>query len=138
MGDLFPQEWPVPLRLVSCSIISRSNCRYRQTHDSLRWPNCFFLGIGGMIEPKIVWSVGKYGKHLPVIYKLIGGALGALGVAVTLLLLLFVYRLGPPEPKPVPRLSKPAASVAAPKSNSNQPIASSNQNVLWRRKRFCT
>ena len=69
-------------------------------------PIALFLGIGGMIEPKIVWSVGKYGKHLPVIHKLIGGALGALGVAVTFFLLLFVYRLGPPEPnpKPAPRL----------------------------------
>jgi len=50
-------------------------------------PIAFFIGIGGMVEPKIVWSVGKYGKHLPVIYKVIGAALGGLGVAATLLLL---------------------------------------------------
>ena len=86
-------------------------------------PMAFFLGVGGMVEPKIVWSVGKYGKHLPVIYKLIGGALGALGVAVTIFLLLFVYRLGPPEPKNLPRLPKREATEAKP--NSEQPIASS-------------
>jgi hypothetical protein len=90
-------------------------------------PIAFFIGIGGIVEPKILWSVGKYGKQLPVIYKLIGGALGAVGVAVTFFLLLFVYRLGPPEPgpKPVPRLFKPAAPVAAPKPKPNQPIAPS-------------
>ena len=86
-------------------------------------PIAFFLGIGGMVEPKIVWSVGKYGKHLPVIYKLIGGALGAMGVAVTIFLLLFVYRLGPPEPKNLPRLPKRGATEAKP--NPEQPIASS-------------
>ena len=92
-------------------------------------PIALFLGIGGMVEPKILWSVGKFGKHLPVIYKLIGGALGALGVAVTILLLLFVYRLGPPEPQPSPRLPRPAATAATSnsKTNSNQPNASSQR-----------
>ena len=28
-------------------------------------PIALFLGIGGIVKPKIVWSVGKYGKHLP-------------------------------------------------------------------------
>ncbi|WP_442509756.1 hypothetical protein SH528x_001348 [Novipirellula sp. SH528] len=90
-------------------------------------PIAFFLGLGGIFEPKIVWAVGKYGKHLPVIYKLIGGTLGALGVAVTLLLLLFVYRLGPPTPppatKPATRLTNPAATTA--NLNLNQPVSSS-------------
>jgi hypothetical protein len=76
-------------------------------------PIAFFLGVGGMVDPKIVWSVGKYGKHLPVVYKVIGGVLGALGVAVTLLLLLFVYRLGPSEPTPAPSLYDKAAARGA-------------------------
>ncbi len=75
-------------------------------------PIAFFLGIGGIVEPKILWSVGKYGKHLPVIYKLIGGALGAMGVAVTICLLLFVYRLGPPGPKSSSRLPRKVATPA--------------------------
>lgn len=76
-------------------------------------PIALFLGIGGMVEPKILWSVGKYGKHLPVVYKVIGGVLGALGVAVTLLLLIFVYRLGPSEPAPAPSLYDKAAARRA-------------------------
>ena len=86
-------------------------------------PIAFFIGIGGMVEPKVVWSVGKYGKHLPVIYKVIGGALGATGVAVTLLLLLFVYRLGPPELKPSSRLPRraTAATASSSKAISSQP-----------------
>jgi hypothetical protein len=84
-------------------------------------PLAFFLGIGGMIEPKILWSVGKYGKHLPIIYKVIGGALGGLGLAVTLLLLLFVYRLEPAAPKPGPRLVTQAATAA---KMSAQPVPS--------------
>jgi hypothetical protein len=59
-------------------------------------PLGLFLGIGGAIEPKILWSMGKYGEHLPVTYKIIGFALGVLGLAVTGLLLVFVYRFGPP------------------------------------------
>ena len=75
-------------------------------------PIAFFLGIGGMVEPKIVWSVGKYGKHLPAIYKVIGGVLGTAGLAVTGLLLLFVYQLGPSEPRPSRQRPGPAATAA--------------------------
>ena len=60
-------------------------------------PVAFFLGLGGIVEPKIVWSVGKFSKYLPASYKLTGGILGGLGVTVTILLLMFVYRLVPPE-----------------------------------------
>lgn len=57
-------------------------------------PLGLFVGLGGIVEPKIVWSVGKYGAHLPLKYKLIGGTLAAAGVAVTLVLVFFVYPLG--------------------------------------------
>jgi hypothetical protein len=87
-------------------------------------PIAFFLGIGGIVEPKIVWSVGKYGKHLPVIYKLIGGALGAMGVAVTICLLLFVYRLGPPEPRSSMEASKKVATPAK-RTSTPPPVTSS-------------
>lgn len=87
-------------------------------------PIAFFLGIGGIVEPKIVWSVGKYGKHLPAIYKLIGGALGFLGLAVTLFLLLFVYRLGPPEPKPSTGRPRDVAATAK-RPPTAPPVASS-------------
>ncbi len=56
-------------------------------------PMFCFLGAAGMVEPKIVWSVGKYGKHLPVHFKVIGVALAVLGLAVSAFLALRVYHL---------------------------------------------
>jgi hypothetical protein len=58
-------------------------------------PVGLFLGAGGLAEPKVVWAVGKYGKDLPGVYKLIGGALAVAGVATTILLVFLVYPLGP-------------------------------------------
>ncbi|MHC4875611.1 MAG: hypothetical protein ACYTGL_03870 [Planctomycetota bacterium] len=92
-------------------------------------PIAFFLGIGGIVEPKIVWSVGKYGKQLPAIYKVIGGMLGTVGLAVTGLLLLFVYQLGPSEPKPSPRRPGPAATAARLRTRTDstrQPVNAAN------------
>lgn len=57
-------------------------------------PLAVFLGVGGLVEPKTVVAVGKYGNELPAVYKVIGGALAAAGVVPTILLLLFVYPLG--------------------------------------------
>jgi hypothetical protein len=57
-------------------------------------PLGLFLGLGGLVEPRIMWSVGKYGKHLPVKFKIVGCVLAAAGVAVTLLLVFLVYPLG--------------------------------------------
>src|SRR5687768_5094934 len=58
-------------------------------------PMGLLLGIGGIVEPKVIWALGKYGEHLPLKYKVIGGALGVAGVLVTLLLIFVVYPLGP-------------------------------------------
>ena len=57
-------------------------------------PVALCLGVGGAIEPRILWSLGKYGGHLPMQYKAIGGALAGLGVIITLLLVFFIYPLG--------------------------------------------
>jgi len=57
-------------------------------------PLGLLLGIGGTVEPKILWSMGKYGQDLPVIYKIIGFALGLVGLVITGLLLVFVYQFG--------------------------------------------
>jgi len=59
-------------------------------------PMAAFLGLGGAIEPRIVLSVGKYGQHLPLKYKIMGGALAGLGLIVTLILVFGVYSLGRP------------------------------------------
>lgn len=56
-------------------------------------PISLFLGIGGMIEPKVLWSLSKYGEHLPIKYKIIGGVLGGAGVLLTLILVFAVYPL---------------------------------------------
>ena len=31
-------------------------------------PMALLLGIGGSVEPKVIWSLGKYGQHLPLKY----------------------------------------------------------------------
>lgn len=92
-------------------------------------PMALFLGLGGMVEPRIVWSVGRHGKHLPGIYKVIGGSLGALGVAVTILLLLFVYPVGPPARGGLPRQPKPLAMVANPTSRPPVPSPQAERRV---------
>lgn len=56
-------------------------------------PLALLLGVGGAIEPKILWALGKYGQHLPTKYKIIGGILAGAGVLVTLLLVFLVYPL---------------------------------------------
>jgi hypothetical protein len=90
-------------------------------------PIALFLGIGGMVDPKIFWAVGKHGQQLPLIYKVIGGALGVGGLVGTLLLLLFVYRLGPADsqqanpPPPAPRLLARANLPAPPDANDAAP-----------------
>ena len=88
-------------------------------------PIGLFLGIGGILEPKILFAVGKYGKHLPAIYKVIGGMLGTLGVIVTILLLVFVYPLGSPEPRPT--LLSPNEETTETKANTRKPVASGQQ-----------
>lgn len=57
-------------------------------------PIALLLGIGGIVEPKVIWSLGKYGTHLPFKYKLVGGVLGVLGLVVSLVLVFFVYPFG--------------------------------------------
>ena len=44
------------------------------------------LGLGGLIEPKIAFSAGKYGTHLSWHYKLIAAGLLAIGVVVAIAL----------------------------------------------------
>lgn len=98
------EEIPPYARLVSAAVAIVSalglllNHFMSQTSVSLGilciGPLALFLGIGGAIEPKVLWSLGKYGEHLPIKYKIIGGILGGAGVLVTLLLVFVVYPLG--------------------------------------------
>lgn len=54
-------------------------------------PIALALGLGGIVEPKVLWSLGKHGADLPMEYKVIGGVLGAAGLLLGLALI-FVYR----------------------------------------------
>ena len=56
-------------------------------------PIAFMIGLGGIVEPKILWALGKYGDHLPFKYKVIGGILGGIGLLLTLVLVFLVYPL---------------------------------------------
>jgi hypothetical protein len=54
-------------------------------------PIALLLGIGGAVEPKVLWAMGKYGEHLPLQYKIAGGVLGVIGLLLALALVFLVY-----------------------------------------------
>lgn len=56
-------------------------------------PMFTFLGLGGLIDPRIFWSIGPRGKHLPSGIKVIGACLAMAGVGVSVVLVFLVYRL---------------------------------------------
>jgi hypothetical protein len=46
------------------------------------------LALGGVIYPPVFWSIGVYGKHLPVPVKIAGALLAIAGVAAGFLLVM--------------------------------------------------
>ncbi|MCW3051713.1 MAG: hypothetical protein JWN14_883 [Chthonomonadales bacterium] len=56
-------------------------------------PMIFFLGVGGLIDPRILWSIGQHGRHFPTRIKLVGGMLAIAGLIVSAYLALGVYRM---------------------------------------------
>jgi hypothetical protein len=50
------------------------------------------LAVGGIIHPPILYSIGKYGKAMPVQTRAIGYLLAVSGLAVGLYLFKFVYQ----------------------------------------------
>ncbi len=49
------------------------------------------LALGGVIYPPILWSIGKYGRDLPIAVKAIGVLLAVCGLALGFYLFKFVY-----------------------------------------------
>ena len=74
-------------------------------------PLFLFLGIGGLIDPRILWSIGPKGQHFPMRIKVIGGLLAVAGLLVSAYLALGVYRLQEPS------TSKPSESRDVPDSS---------------------
>ena len=67
-------------------------------HRAFLWavligPTALFLGVAGVINPKIVLAAGKYGKDLPSSLKAIAVILVVAGLACSALLALVVYQL---------------------------------------------
>ena len=56
-------------------------------------PMFTFLGLGGLVYPRILWSIGPRGKRLPSDVKVVGACLAMAGVAVSAALTFLVYRL---------------------------------------------
>lgn len=46
-------------------------------------PFVVFYGFAALVDPNIARAVGKYGKHLPTRYKIIGGVIGLAALAVS-------------------------------------------------------
>ena len=49
------------------------------------------LALGGLVHPPILYSIGKYGKELPVWTKAIGYLLAIAGLGIGFYLFKFVY-----------------------------------------------
>lgn len=49
------------------------------------------LAVGGTAYPPIFYSLGKYGKHLPVGIKVLGGLSAAAGFAIGFYLMIKLY-----------------------------------------------
>jgi predicted Zn finger-like uncharacterized protein len=57
-------------------------------------PLLVLLGIAGLIDPNITRAVGKYGKHLPLHYKLIAWGLMGVWIVIVALLVIVMVNLG--------------------------------------------
>ena len=49
-------------------------------------PFVMMLGLGGIVDPRIAFSLGKYGTHLPWYFKLIAVVLGIVGAGLSIML----------------------------------------------------
>ena len=54
-------------------------------------PGFGMLALGGVVYPPVLWSIGKYGKELPVALKILGALLFISGLGIGLYLFKFVY-----------------------------------------------
>jgi hypothetical protein len=55
-------------------------------------PFVFLLGLAGLIDPRVAWSIGPRGQHLPAGVKAVGIGLLVAGLAISYYLLVYVYR----------------------------------------------
>jgi hypothetical protein len=56
-------------------------------------PMFTLLGLGGLVDPRIFWSIGPRGQVLPTAVKVVGACLAMAGIAVSVALIFLVYEL---------------------------------------------
>jgi hypothetical protein len=54
-------------------------------------PGFGMLALGGVVYPPVLWSIGKYGKDLPLAVKIIGALLFISGVGIGFYMFKYVY-----------------------------------------------
>jgi hypothetical protein len=55
-------------------------------------PPLGMLALGGLVYPPLLWSVGKYGKGMPLTVRAIGIFLAIAGIGVGFYLFKYVYQ----------------------------------------------
>lgn len=61
-------------------------------------PMFLLLGVSGLVDPRVVWSIGPAGRELPLGIKLIGVALAVAGLVASAFLMFAVYNFPNVEP----------------------------------------
>lgn len=57
-------------------------------------PLLVLIGIAGLIDPNIVRALGKYGKHLPLHYKLMAWAIMGVWLVIVVVLVIVMVKMG--------------------------------------------
>jgi hypothetical protein len=61
-------------------------------------PMFLLLGVGGLVDPRLLWSIGPAGRELPLGIKLIGVGIAVAGLLVSAFLMFAVYNFPNVEP----------------------------------------
>ena len=84
---------PALLLVVSLAVFGWVYSDYAEGHSvpaaSFLLPPLAVLALGGLVDPRILWSVGPRRRELPTVIRVVGAIVFGIGLATTALLLLW-------------------------------------------------